>query len=48
MVEGTHDLANARTVGFTVLVLAQLVNSLNARSETTSAFRHPFVHRWLG
>ena len=41
------DLANARTAGFTVLVLAQLFNCFNARSETTSAFRHLFVNRWL-
>ncbi len=47
LIAGTHDLANARTVGFTVLVLAQLFNCLNARSETTSAFRHLFVNPWL-
>jgi len=47
LIEGTHDLANARAAGFTVLVLAQLFNCLNARSETTSAFSHLFVNRWL-
>jgi magnesium-transporting ATPase (P-type) len=47
LVEGTHDLANARTAGFTVLVLAQLYNCLSARSATTSAFRHLFVNKWL-
>ena len=47
LVEGTHDLANARTAGFTVLVLAQLYNCLSARSATTSAFRHLFVNQWL-
>ena len=41
LIEGTHDLANARTAGFTVLVFAQLFNCFNARSETTSAFRAP-------
>ncbi|WP_323688735.1 cation-translocating P-type ATPase C-terminal domain-containing protein [Rhizobium sp. AN83] len=37
----------ARTAEFTVLVLAQSLNCFNARSETTSAFRHPFTNRWL-
>ena len=47
LVEGTQDLATARTAAFTVLVLAQLFNCFNARSETTSAFRHLFVNPWL-
>ncbi len=47
LIEGTHDLANARTAGFTVLVFAQLFNCFNARSETASAFAHLFVNRWL-
>jgi Ca2+-transporting ATPase len=47
LIEGTHDLATARTAGFTVLVFAQLFNCLNARSETTSAFRRSFVNPWL-
>ena len=47
LVEGTHDLANARTAGFTVLVFAQLFNCFNARSETTSAFAYLFVNPWL-
>ena len=47
VVEGRHDLASARSAGFTVLVLAQLFNCFNARSETTSAFRHLFVNPWL-
>ena len=47
LVEGTADLDTARTVGFTVLVLAQLFNALNARSETTSALHHLFVNPWL-
>ena len=48
LIEGTGDLATARTEAFTVLVFAQLFNCLNARSETTSAFAHPFVNPWLG
>ena len=47
LIEGTHDLATARTAGFTVLVLAHLFNAFNARSETTSAFAHLFTNPWL-
>ena len=47
LIEGTHGLENARTAGFTVLVLAQLFNALNARSETASAFHRLFANRWL-
>jgi magnesium-transporting ATPase (P-type) len=47
LIEGTQSLDNARTAGFTVLVLAQLFNCFNARSETTSAFHRIFVNRWL-
>ena len=47
LIEGKHDLATARTAGFTVLVLAHLVNAFNARSETTSAFVHLFSNPWL-
>jgi len=47
LIEGDRDLANARTAGFTVLVLTQLFNCFNARSEKASAFRHLFVNPWL-
>ncbi|RZL88509.1 MAG: cation-translocating P-type ATPase, partial [Variovorax sp.] len=47
LIEGTDDLATARTAGFTVLVFAQLFNCFNARSETASAFSHLFVNPWL-
>ena len=47
LVEGSHDLATARTAGFTVLVLAHLFNAFNARSETTSAFAQLFSNPWL-
>jgi magnesium-transporting ATPase (P-type) len=47
LIEGAHELANARTAGFTVLVFAQLFNCFNARSESTTAFRHVFANRWL-
>ena len=47
LIEGTEDLQTARTAAFTVMVLAQLLNCLNARSETTSALHHLFVNGWL-
>lgn len=47
MIEGSHDLATARTAGFTVIVLAHLFNAFNARSETTSVFSHLFTNAWL-
>jgi magnesium-transporting ATPase (P-type) len=47
LIEGTQSLDNARTAGFTALVLAQLFNCLNARSESSSAFRQLFTNRWL-
>ena len=47
LIEGTHTLDNARTAGFTVLVLAQLFNCFNARSDRRSAFASLFVNRWL-
>ncbi len=47
LIEGSRDLDNARTAGFTVLVLAQLYNCFNARSDMTSAFHHLFANKWL-
>jgi magnesium-transporting ATPase (P-type) len=47
MVPGDGSLVEARTGGFTVLVLAQLFNALSSRSESTSAFRGLFANRWL-
>ena len=44
---GTHDLNTARTAGFTVLVLAHLINAFSARSASTSAFAHLFTNPWL-
>ena len=43
----TDSLETARTAGFTTLVLAQLFNTVNSRSESVSAFRNLFVNRWL-
>ncbi len=47
LVEGGDTLEVARTAGFTTLVLAQLFNALNARSETTTAFHGMFANSWL-
>lgn len=44
---GTHNLELARTAAFTVLVLTQLFNCFNARSNTASAFRGLFSNHWL-
>jgi magnesium-transporting ATPase (P-type) len=46
-IDGEQTLDTARTAAFTVLVLAQLFNAFNARSETASAFRGLFDNRWL-
>ena len=47
LVEGNDTLTVARTAGFTTLVLAQLFNAFNARSEMTSAFHGLFTNGWL-
>ncbi|MCP3990277.1 MAG: cation-translocating P-type ATPase [Actinomycetia bacterium] len=47
LVEGSGDLATARTAAFTTLVLAQLANTFNARSDTESAWGRLTINRWL-
>ncbi|MCR8671723.1 cation-translocating P-type ATPase [Agrococcus sp. HG114] len=47
LVPGSEDVETARTAAFTTLVLAQLCNALNARSEEESAFRRMLTNRWL-
>jgi magnesium-transporting ATPase (P-type) len=44
---GDGEIDEARTVAFTTLVLAQLFNCFNARSDRTSAFHHLFTNRLL-
>ena len=44
---GPHSVELARTAAFTVLVLTQLFNCFNARSETASAFSGAFSNHWL-
>jgi magnesium-transporting ATPase (P-type) len=47
LIEGDENLTVARTAGFTVLVLAQLFNCFNARSERRSAWQGLFANHWL-
>ncbi|MGH7559501.1 MAG: cation-translocating P-type ATPase, partial [Gemmatimonadales bacterium] len=47
LVEGSGNLAYAQTMAFTTLMLFQLFNVFNARSEDESAFRGIFANRWL-
>jgi len=44
---GPHSMELARTAAFTVLVLTQLFNCFNARSQTVSAFSAALSNRWL-
>jgi len=46
-VAGTGDLPYAQTMTFTTLMLSQMFNVVNARSDETSAFIHLFTNRWL-
>ena len=47
LIGGSGTINEARTMAFTTLVLAQLFNCFNARSDRTSAFHHLFTNRWL-
>ncbi|HEX2063125.1 MAG TPA: cation-translocating P-type ATPase, partial [Acidimicrobiales bacterium] len=44
LVDGSDDLTEARTMAFTTLVVAQLFNCFNARSDRVSAFHHLFTN----
>ena len=46
-VNGTGNLRYAQTMAFTTLMLFQIVNVVNARSDEQSAFVHLFTNRWL-
>jgi Ca2+-transporting ATPase len=45
--EGSGDLRYGRTMAFTTLVLFQLFNALNCRSDRDSAFGRLLGNRWL-
>ncbi len=47
MLGGDGDLETARTMLFTTVVLAQIFNAFNARSDVTSAFVRTFENRLL-
>ncbi|HEX5912558.1 MAG TPA: cation transporting ATPase C-terminal domain-containing protein, partial [Rubrobacter sp.] len=47
LIEGSGDLPYARTMAFTTLVLFQLFNAPNARSDERSAFHGLFRNPWL-
>jgi P-type Ca2+ transporter type 2C len=46
-IDGPGDLHYAQTMGFTTLMLFQMFNVVNARSDVQSAFVHLFTNRWL-
>ncbi len=46
-VEGSGDVATARTMVFTTIVLSQIFNAFNARSDLVSAFVRPFDNHLL-
>ena len=46
-VASSGDLPYAQTMAFTTLMLFQMVNVFNARSDERSAFAHLFTNRWL-
>ena len=46
-IEGSGDLRYAQTMAFTTLMLFQMFNVVNARSDEQSAFAHLFTNRWL-
>jgi Ca2+-transporting ATPase len=47
LIDGTGDLRHAQTMAFTTLMMFQLFNVFNARSDTATAFRGLFANMWL-
>ncbi|HEU4563619.1 MAG TPA: cation-translocating P-type ATPase [Gemmatimonadaceae bacterium] len=47
LIAGTGDLRYGQAMAFTTLVLFQLFNTFNSRSDERSAFSHLFTNRWL-
>ena len=47
LIAGTGDVRYGQTMAFTTLMLFQLFNVLNARSDAESAFTRLFTNRWL-
>jgi Ca2+-transporting ATPase len=46
-IEGSGDLRHAQTMAFTTLMLFQIFNVLDARSDERSAFTRLFTNKWL-
>jgi Ca2+-transporting ATPase len=46
-IEDSGDLRYAQTMAFTTLMLFQMFNVVNARSDERSAFAHVFANHWL-
>jgi len=47
LIEGSGDMRYAQTMTFTTLMLFQIFNVLNARSDERSAFADLFANVWL-
>ncbi|MCB0969146.1 MAG: cation-translocating P-type ATPase, partial [Ilumatobacter sp.] len=47
VIEGNGDIVTARTMVFTTLVISQVGNAFNSRSDLVSAFVRPFENRLL-
>jgi Ca2+-transporting ATPase len=47
MIEGSGTLAHAQTMAFTTLMMCQLFNVFNARSDRVTAFAALFDNWWL-
>ena len=47
MLGGSGEIGPARTMAFTTVVLAQIFNAFNSRSDRVSAFVRPFDNRLL-
>ena len=47
LIEGSGNMRYAQTMAFTTLMLFQLFNVFNARSDEQSAFHGLFENRWL-
>jgi len=47
LIDGNGDIATARTMVFTTVVLSQVFNAFNSRSDRVSAFVRPFENRLL-
>ncbi len=46
-IEGSGNLRYAQTIAFTTLMLFQMFNVINARSDERTAFDRLFTNRWL-